>query len=128
MSYDDSDEKDEAVRFGRSQKFRLTPKGSEAAGTYSSMIETARAGTGRTEFEAARLAWAGPRGLGAEDGLFLVEFGADGRTLKDATERLDGCGTPAKEVKAAVKRLLANGMIEPVPAPVEVAAPPRRRW
>ncbi len=125
----EDDEKRDAVKYGRAQKFRLTSKGTESADSYTAMIEAARKGDGRTEFEAARKAWAAPRGLAPDEGLFLIEFGAAGSTLKEVTERLDGCGTPAKEVQAALKRLLANGMIEPVPAPPpEPAAPYRRRW
>ena len=124
-----SDETVEKVRFGRAQKFRLSPKGSEAAQAYATMIETAKDGTGRAQFDAARAAWGASLGLGAEDGLFLVEFGEGARTIPEATRNLEGCGTTAKEVKVAVERLLANGMLEPLPAaPPPPAPPPRRYW
>ena len=119
----------EQVRFKRTQRFRLSLKGSEAAAAYAVMIEEARSGTGRAQFEAARAAWGGPRGLATDDGLFLLEFKEHDRTLTEASRSLDSCGTTAKEVKAAVERLLECGMLEPVPAPVEVAPPPQRsRW
>jgi hypothetical protein len=123
-----SDETVEKVRFGRAQKFRLSPKGSEAAQAYSAMIEAAKDGTGRAQFDAARAAWGASLGLSAEDGLFLVEFGEGARTIPEATRNLEGCGTTAKEVKAAVERLLTNGMLEPVPAPPPPPAPPPRRY
>ncbi|HLL06479.1 MAG TPA: hypothetical protein VK539_38260 [Myxococcaceae bacterium] len=123
-----SEGNEEKVRFGRSQKFRLSPKGTEAMTAYSAMIESAKEGSGRAQFDAARAAWATSLGLKAEDGLFLVEFG-EGRTVPEAARNLESCGTTAKEVKAAVERLMGLGMIEPVPAPPPPpAAPPRRYW
>jgi hypothetical protein len=124
-----SDETMEKVRFSRGQKFRLSPKGIEAKEAYALMIKEAQSGTGRANFDAARTGWGASHGLGPEDGLFLVEFGEGDRTVPEAVRNLDGCGTPAKEVKAAVERLLTGGMIEPVPAaPPPPAAPARRYW
>jgi hypothetical protein len=121
------DENEERVRFGRAQKFRLSPKGNEAVSAYSLMVEKARAGAGRAQFDAAREAWSAPRGLTAEDGLFLVEFGVGERTITEASRNLEDCAT-SKEVKAAVERLLACGMLEPVPAPPPPPSAPRRFW
>jgi hypothetical protein len=123
-----SDGTAERARFGRSQKFRLSPKGAEAAAAYTLMLEEARSGSGRAQFDAARAAWGTPRGLNAEDGLFLVEFGEGNRTVQEATRNLESCGTTAKEVKAAVERLLKDGMLEPVPEPPPPAVTPRRYW
>jgi hypothetical protein len=122
------DGNEERIRFGRAQKFRLSPKGSEAVSAYSLMVEKARAGAGRAQFDAAREAWSTPRGLTTEDGLFLVEFGVGDRTITEASRNLEDCAT-AKEVKAAVERLLECGMLEPVPAaPPPPPAAPRRYW
>jgi hypothetical protein len=121
------DENGERIRFGRAQKFRLSPKGSEAEAAYTLMVAKARDGEGRAQFDSARAAWSTPLGLTPEDGLFLVEFGQGERTIAEAVRGLDNCATP-KEVKVAVERLLECGMLEPVPAPVEPAAPPRRYW
>jgi hypothetical protein len=119
---------EEKVRFGRAQKFRLSPKGTEAMTAYSAMIESAKEGSGRAQFDAARAAWGTSLGLQVEDGLFLVEFG-EGRTIPEAARNLESCGTTAKEVKAAVVRLMGLGLIEPVPAPPPPpVAPPRRYW
>jgi len=123
-----SEGNEEKVRFGRAQKFRLSPKGTEAATAYSAMIESAKEGSGRAQFDAARAAWATSLGLKAEDGLFLVEFG-EGKTIPEVARNLESCGTTPKEVKAAVERLMGLGMIEPVPAPPPPpVAPPRRYW
>ena len=124
-----SDETAERTRFGRAQKFRLSPKGAEAVAAYTLMIEKAREGSGRAQFDAARAAWGAPLKLAAEDGLFLVEFSAGNRTIPEAVRNLEGCGTTAKEVKAAVERLLECGMLQPVPeAPPPPAPPSRRYW
>ncbi|QSQ24581.1 hypothetical protein JY651_06415 [Pyxidicoccus parkwayensis] len=119
----------EKVRYGRAQKFRLSPKGTEAAASYTAMIEAAKSGTGRTQFDAARAAWGASLGLSPEDGLFLVEFSTGERTVAEATRNLEDCGTTAKEVKAAVERLLKLGMLEPLLAAQPPPAPaPRRYW
>jgi hypothetical protein len=122
-----SDENTEKVRFGRAQKFRLSPKGNEAVSAYTLMVEKARAGAGRAQFDAARAAWSAPRGLTSEDGLFLVEFGVGERTVSEATRGLEDCASP-KEVKTAVERLLGCGMLEPVPAPAPPPPPQQRRY
>ena len=121
------DENPERIRFGRAQKFRLTSKGNEAVSAYTLMIEKSRAGMGRARFDEARSTWSGPRGITPEDGLFLVEFGMGERTISEVTRDLEDCASP-KEVKAAVERLLGCGMLEPVPAPAQPVAPPRRYW
>lgn len=122
-----TDETVEKVRFGRGQKFRLSAKGNEAVSAYTLMVEKARAGSGRAQFDAARSDWSGPRGLSSEDGLFLVEFGVGERTIAEVTRNLEDCASP-KEVKAAIERLLECGMLEPVPVPVPPPAPPPRRY
>jgi hypothetical protein len=107
--------KPEKVRYGRSQKFRLSEKGNEAVKAYEVTIAEARNGHGRAEFDAARKAWSAPRGLAPEDAQYLVEFGAAGRTLKEAADALRDCGTSQKDVKDASERLMGFGMLEPVP-------------
>ncbi|ATB31154.1 hypothetical protein [Melittangium boletus] len=121
------DENGERIRFGRAQKFRLAAKGSEAVAAYTLMVEKAREGVGRAQFDAARATWSEPRNLKPEDGLYLVEFSQAERTIPETVKRLDNCATP-KEVKAAIERLLECGMLEPVPAPIEPPAPARRYW
>jgi hypothetical protein len=121
------EENAERPRFGRAQKFRLAAKGNEAVSAYTLMVEKARAGSGRAQFDTARGEWSAPRGLTPEDGLFLVEFGMGERTIPEVTRNLEDCAS-AKEVKAAVERLLGCGMLEPVPAPAPPPAPPPRRY
>lgn len=124
-----SDESSSPTRLGRSQKLQLSSRGREAVQAYASMIELARSGTGRAEFDAARKAWGAPRGLAANDGLFLMEFEAGARTLQEAARALEASGTPAKEVKTAVLHLIELGMLETVAPPEPPPAPAyRSRW
>lgn len=110
-----SEERPEKVRYGRSQKFRLSQKGTEAVKAYEGTIAAARNGSGRAEFDAARKAWGDPRGLAPEDAQYLVEFGVAGRTMKETADALRDCGTSAKDVKDATERLISFGMLEAVP-------------
>ena len=116
------------VRFGRAQKFRLSAKGTEAVTAYAAVVEGSRPGGGRAQFDASRQAWSAPRGLTADDGLLLGEFREGDRTVAEVLRSLEGCGASPKELKAAIERLLACGMLEPVAAPVVAAPPPRRYW
>jgi hypothetical protein len=118
-----NEERADAVRLGRSQKLRLTAPGREAVDAHQLMVEQARSGTGRAGFEANRSAWANPRGINVEDGLFLVEFAGGERTHQEVARAIERCGASAAEVKKGVLRLLAGGFLEAVPA---VAAPPPR--
>jgi hypothetical protein len=110
-----NDVKPEKIRYGRSQKFRLSQKGAEAVRAYEVTIAAARSGTGRAEFDAARKAWSDPLGLVPEDAQYLVEFGTAGRTMKEAADALRDCGPTAKDVKDATERLIGLGMLEAVP-------------
>jgi hypothetical protein len=110
-----SDVKPEKVRYARSQKFRLSEKGTEAVKAYEVTILAARQGHGRAEFDAARKAWGAPRGLAPEDAQYLVEFGMTGHTIKEAADALRDCGPTAQDVKDATERLIRYGMLEAVP-------------
>jgi hypothetical protein len=104
------------VRYGRSQKFRLSAKGLEALRTHQESVLSQRTGPGgRAAFDAARAEWSKALGLRPDDSLYLVEFGDAGRTIHDATTALRDCGPTAKDVKDATTRLLEVGFLEPVP-------------
>jgi hypothetical protein len=113
----------EPLRLGRSQKLRLTAAGREAVDAHQLMVEQARTGSGRAEFEAHRAAWAEPRGIAIGDGLFLVEFSSGDHTHQEIARQLEPCGALPAEVKAGVLRLVALGLLEAVPA---APVPPRR--
>jgi hypothetical protein len=107
---------DEKVRYGRSQKFRLSAKGLEALRAHQESVASQRTGPGgRAAFDAARSAWSAALGLQPDDSLYLVEFGASGLTIHDATAALRDCGPTQKDVKEATTRLLQVGILEPVP-------------
>jgi hypothetical protein len=112
----------EPIRLGRSQKLRLTAAGREAVDAHRLMVEQARSGSGRAEFEAHRAAWARPRGIAIEDGLFLVEFSGGDYTHQEIARQLGPCGATPAEVKTGVLRLVGLGLLEAVP---DVPVPPR---
>ena len=111
-----SEDTAESFRLGRAQKLRLTAAGQEAVEAHRLMVERARSGTGRAEFEATRAAWAQPRGIAVEDGLFLGEFAGGARTHQEIARQLEPCGALPAEVKKGVLRLLALGLLELVDA------------
>jgi hypothetical protein len=108
---------DASKGLGRSVQLRLSASGREAVDAHRVMIEAARSGNGRAEFEAACTRWAAPRGLVLDDGVFLVAFADGPRTAQQITRDLAETGTRPTEVKDAVMRLIAKGMLERVPVP-----------
>lgn len=107
------------IRYSRSQKFRLSPRGLECVEAYNKAIADAQTGNGQSAFEAAKQAWATTWELKVDDGLYLVEFGAKGLTLSEATTALENCGANAKSVKEHSENLIAKGLIEAAPAPAQ---------
>jgi hypothetical protein len=105
----------EPFRLGRAQKLRLTAAGREAVDAYRLVVERARTGSGRAEFDAHRAAWAQPRGIAIEDAPFLVEFSDGDHTHQEIARELELCGASPAEVKTGVLRLLALGLLEAVP-------------
>lgn len=98
-------------KWPRSQKFRLSAKGTEAGERYR---ETAHAGAGRGAFDAARQAWASELKLDPGDGAFLGELIAGAQTIDQLARALETCGTTRQEAHAAVDRLAAAGLLEAV--------------
>lgn len=111
-----SSEHAEAVRFSRSQKFRLSAKGQDALSAFEQALAESRKGTGgRAAFEAAGAGWGAALGLSPDDARYLAEFGLKGCTLGDAAAALRDYGPSAKDVKAAATRLLNSGILELLP-------------
>jgi hypothetical protein len=104
-------------RWSRSERFQLSEQGRAAAQGYLDGIVASRAEEGRRSFDDARDKWAKDNGLTSEDGLALRELVGKSLTLSELTERLDGYGPNAKQVKSGLLRLLSTGMVEPVPSP-----------
>jgi len=103
-----------AKRWPRGQKFSLSPSGAAAEEAYRSAVLGARA-SGRPALDAALAAWAAPRGLAPVDGVVLAELAGKKLGLAELSEGLEGAGIAAEDVRQAITRLVAAGIVEPLP-------------
>lgn len=108
----------EPRKWSRSQKFRLSERGTEAGALYREMIVAARVSEGRGAFDAARDAWARALHLDPGDGAFLGEMLDGALTIDQLAAALDACGTTREETRAAVERLTSAGLLETLPLAV----------
>ena len=108
--------REEGTRWPRGQKFRLTPLGQDVEARYQAVLAEARQAGGRAAFDEATKAFAAPLGLQAGDGTYLGELKAGPRTIIDLMEQLEDGGATKAEVKAALDRLIAAKLAEPVAA------------
>jgi len=115
-------------RWPRGQKFTPSAQGREAYEAHRQAVQQAR-GVGRGALDAALSAWAAPRQVEPGDGVLLGELLERPRGLADLSQALEDAGHSAAEVRAAVGRLVAAGLVEPVaaqpPAPEEAVHPAR---
>ncbi len=122
---------DAAPRWARGQKFTLSAAGRTAEEAYRAAVLEAR-GAGRSALEAALAAWAAPHPpVQPGDGVLLGELKAKPPGLTELARALEGAGIEAAEVRAALGRLVAAGLVELVPLASQLAAaerPPVHRW
>ncbi len=100
-------------RWPRGQKFLISPTGVAAEAEYREAVQHARA-QGRGALESAQQGWSAPRGLAPIDGVVLGEVRTGRKSIADVARALEDCGTTQVEVKDAIDRLAATGLIEPV--------------
>jgi hypothetical protein len=112
-------------RWPRGQKFTLSLAGREALEAHRAAVLSAR-GQSRATLDAALAAWAAPRQVQPADGVLLAELLERARGLPDLTRSLEGAGTSAAEVRAALARLIAASLVDAIPA--RGAEEPPRRW
>jgi hypothetical protein len=103
-----------AQRWPRGQKFTLSPAGAAAQEAYRAAVLAARA-SGRAALDSALAAWAAPRGLAPADGAIVSELSGKRLGLGDLCEALESTGMMADEVRAGVGRLVAAGIVDPIP-------------
>lgn len=103
-----------AKRWPRGQKFALSPIGPAAQDAYRAAVLGARA-TGRAALDSALAAWAAPRGLAPADGAILAELSGKRLGLGALCEALEVTGIAPDEVRAGVGRLVAAGIVDPLP-------------
>ncbi len=101
-------------RWPRGQKFTLSPVGAAAQDAYHAAVQGARA-SGRAALESALAAWATPRGVAPADGAILQELSGKRLGLGKLCEALAPTGIAADEVHAGIGRLVAAGIVEPLP-------------
>lgn len=104
-----------ARRWPRGQRFLLSARGAEAEAAYRAAILEVRA-MGRNALELAQKRWAEPLGLESCDGLLLSELRPGKRSLSELSKALEVCGTTAPQVRDRIARLVARGLVEPIPA------------
>src|SRR5262245_4315200 len=108
--------REEGTRWPRGQKFRLTAVGGEAEQRYQDVLKSAREKGGRAAFDEATAAWAAQLGVKPGDGAYLPELKSTPRTVVELVEQLQDGGATKVEVKAALDRLIAAKLAEPVSA------------
>jgi hypothetical protein len=107
-------------RWPRGQKFTLSTAGAAAEVDYRAAVSSARA-SGRAALDAALSAWAGSRGLAPADGVVLAELSGKRVGLNALIESLEPAGILAEDVRAAIGRLVAAGVVDPLPPPSRAA-------
>ncbi|HYD39540.1 MAG TPA: hypothetical protein VEB43_01830 [Anaeromyxobacter sp.] len=117
--------RNDGPRWPRGQKFSLSLAGREAQAAYQTAVLSAR-GQSRAALDAALTAWAAPRQVEPADGVLLGELIERPRGLPDLTRALEDAGTSGAEVRTALARLIAAGLVDAAPARPAVEEPVRR--
>jgi hypothetical protein len=103
-----------AKRWPRGQKFALSPFGAIAEEAYRGAVLGSRA-SGRAALDSALAAWATPRGLAPADGVILAELSGKRLGVADLCASLESAGIVADDVRAGIGRLVAAGIVDPLP-------------
>lgn len=104
----------DAKRWPRGQKFSPSTSGAAASEAYRSAVLGARA-SGRATLDAALASWAEPLGIAPSDGILLSELSGKRLGVSALCEALEGAGIAAEDVRAGIGRLVAAGLVEPIP-------------
>ena len=104
-------------KWPRTQRFALSPKGTDAETSYRSTIVASRSTSGRGSYDDARKAWAASFNVEPDDGMFLGEV-AQGRVrFGEIVEAVESSGKSAPDTRAALERLMDAGLIAPPTEP-----------
>lgn len=124
-----SGKSNDGPRWPRGQKFSLSLAGREAQEAYRTAVLSAR-GQSRGALDAALSAWAAPRQVEPPDGVLLGELLERPRGLSDLTGALEDAGASGAEIRAALARLIAAGLVDAAPARAAAVEeqPARRSW
>src|SRR5512133_4205520 len=103
-------------RWPRGQKFTLTEIGAVAEADYRNTVAESRS-SGRAFLDGALAAWAEPRGVSPKDGVVLGELRSARNGMADLFKELESSGFAPDDVRAAIERLVAAALLEPLPLP-----------
>jgi hypothetical protein len=99
------------MKWPRTQRFTLSPRGLDAEAQYREQIVASRVNSGRASFDAARAEWAKNHAIQADDGLYLAEVAAGPVNLQQIVGALETCGKNRLDAIAAIERLISAGLV-----------------
>jgi hypothetical protein len=111
--------RDAPKRWPRGQKFSLTENGAIAEEAYRTTVAESRS-SGRAVLDGALAAWATPRGVAPKDGIVLAGLRSGKAGVPQLVKDLEPAGFAPDDVRAAIERLVAAAMVEPLPLPSEL--------
>ena len=101
------------LKFARSQRFRLTARGAEAATFWKERLALSQGG-GRTAFDSANNDWAKAFAVDPDDANYVAELSQDPMRVEDLLAALESTGVSRENVKTVLGRLHEKGLVEPV--------------
>ena len=101
----------EKARWGRSQRFELTPRGVEAEVEYRRELGAVTSDAGRAAFDGARSQWATRFQVEPDDAQLLGELVARPATLEQVGRALESCDVSKPQVKASMERLVRAELV-----------------
>ncbi len=107
----ETDQPSQRIRWARSQKFRLTPKGTEAELLWRTRLSEVRS-QGKQVFEAALQEWATQFKVRPDDAAFLSELATQPVRLEDVAKAVADTGASREQVKQVLERLYEAGLME----------------
>jgi hypothetical protein len=98
----------------RTQRFVLSPAGSEAEAEYRSCIVASRTEQGRAAYDAAHFWRAAEYALQPDDALYLGEARTGPISIAEVVDSLDSCGKTKRDALFAIERLVERGFVTPI--------------
>lgn len=102
------------LRWARSQRFRLSPRGVEAEQQWRTTLETVQS-AGRAAFDSGLAHWATEFKVQPDDASYVRELKASPLRLEDVAKAVADTGTSREDVKKALERLYEAGLVEVQP-------------
>ena len=103
------------LRWGRSQRFRLTSRGVEAETLWRTRLAEVQS-AGRAAFDASLASWATEFKVQPDDAAYVSELSSSPLRLEDVARAIADTGASREDAKKALERLFEAGLVEPVQA------------